>query len=101
MTAKKINFKGRLEADNLIFQKDTCFPETYKIFFPLDSTPDSKWEKCFDRVARINEAYLGRSISISGDNLVIIAPLDELDRQMFEKLQEIMDDTNRCVEEQG
>jgi len=95
--SKKVFFKETLEADNLTFEKDTCFPEAYKIFFPLDKIPDSKWENCLNKMSEMAKTYLGRKITLEGDKLVLVGTLDDMNGEMFEKLQKILDDINRCV----
>lgn len=97
--SKKVFFKETLEADNLMFEKDTCFPEAYKIFFPLDTIPDSKWENCLNKMSEMAKTYLGRKITLEGDKLVLVGTLDDINSEMFEKLQKILDDINGCVEQ--
>lgn len=97
--SNRVKFKEQLEADNLTFEKDTCFPKAYKIFFPLDKTPDAKWENCFNQMSEMTEAYLGRKISLNADNLILVGTLDDISEEMFDKLQKILDDINRCAEE--
>lgn len=98
--SKKVFFKETLEADNLTFEKDTCFPKAYKIFFPLDKTPDPKWENCLNKMSEMAKTYLGRKITLEGDKLVLVGTLEDMNGEMFEKLQKILDDINRCVEEE-
>lgn len=99
--SKKVNIKEPIETEKLTFEKNDSFPKAYRIYFPLDSVPDSTWEQCFERETPIAEMNLGRRVSIIADNLVIIAPLDEVNKKMIEKIKKLVDDTNRCVDEQN
>jgi len=51
-------------------------------------------------MSEMAKTYLGRKITLEGDKLVLIGTLDDMNRKMFEKLEKILEDINRCVEQE-
>ena len=97
--SKKVNLKEPIDPDKLNIEKAYPDKELYAVDFPLDSTPDYIWEKCFEREFKIAVLNLQRRVTVIGDNLRLIAPLDEVNRNMIEGIKKLVNATNRCVEE--
>lgn len=97
--SKKVNLKEPIDPDKLNVKKIDPSKELYAVDFPLDSTPDYIWEKCFERECKIAVLNLQRRVTVFGDNLRLIAPLDEVNKNMIEGIKKLVNATNRCVEE--
>ena len=91
--------KEPIDPDKLSFEKVYPDKELYAVDFPLDSTPDYIWEKCFEREFKIALLNLQRRVTVVGDSLRLIAPLDEVNKNMIEGIKKLVNATNRCVEE--
>lgn len=97
--SKKTNLKDPIDPDKLDVEKIDPGKELYAVDFPLDSTPDYIWEKCFEREYKIAVLNLQRRITVFGDNLRLVAPLDEVNKNMIAGIKKLVNATNRCVEE--
>lgn len=98
---KKVNLKEPIDPDKLSFEKVYPDKELYAVELPLDSTPDFMWQECFKREYEIAVWNLQAKVTVSGDNLRLIAPSDEVDRNMIEGIKKLVTKTNQCVEEQN
>ncbi len=96
--SKKVNLKEPIDPDKLGIEKLYPDKELYAVDFPLDSTPDHIWEKCFARESKIAVLNLQRRVEIFGDSLRLIAPADEI-KEKIEGIRGLVGAVNKCVEE--
>lgn len=97
--SKKVKLKEPIDPEKLSFEKVHPDKELYAVDFPLDSTPDYIWKKCFEREYKIAVLNLQRRVTVIGDSLRLIATLDEINKNMIEGIKKLVNATNRCVEE--
>jgi len=95
----KVDLKEPIDPDKLRIEKAYPDKELYAVDFPLDSTPDCIWERCFERESKLAVLNLQRRVAVIGDSLRLIAPLDEVNKNMIEGIKKLVNATNRCVEE--
>jgi len=98
-SSPKVDLKEPIDPDKLRIEKAYPDKELYTVDFPLDSTPDYIWEKCFEKESKLAVLNLQRRVAVIGDSLRLIAPLDEVNGNMIEGIRKLVNATNRCVEE--